>query len=222
MKSNPYADLRIDNRADLPAPWYDYPVLQSGEYRTEILYTNGRDYVKVHIGQQDGVWVAATTWMIGGSSRGCHPGRKWGEFASEQNALLWAFGELLAEGRAASGRDQDRKSTHFRDQTIQTVLTMDDQLYFEQCLLASLERFGFTIDRQLKMARGIAYFATLHSAFSVQIGFELCLDGIRFTVTLHSLSFYERLSLSAFDALSAESGYNHSDDITSYFQLPGR
>nr|DAS07743.1 MAG TPA: Protein of unknown function (DUF3164) [Caudoviricetes sp.] len=34
--------------------------------------------------------------------------------------------------------------------------------------------------------------------------------------------FYERLSLSAFDALSAESGYNHSDDITSYFQLPGR
>ena len=160
MKSNPYADLRIDNRADLPAPWYDYPVLQSGEYRTEILYTNGRDYVKVHIGQQDGVWVAATTWMIGGS-----------------------------RGRAASGRDQDRKSTHFRDQTIQTVLTMDDQLYFEQCLLASLERFGFTIDRQLKMARGIAYFATLHSAFSVQIGFELCLDGIRFTVTLHSLSF---------------------------------
>ena len=127
MKSNPYADLRIDNRADLPAPWYDYPVLQSGEYRTEILYT--------------------------------------------------------------SGRDQDRKSTHFRDQTIQTVLTMDDQLYFEQCLLASLERFGFTIDRQLKMARGIAYFATLHPAFSVQIGFELCLDGIRFTVTLHSLSF---------------------------------
>ena len=85
MKSNPYADLRIDNRADLPAPWYDYPVLQSGEYRTEILYTSGRDYVKVHIGQQDGAWVAATTWMIGG------------EFASEQNALLWAFGELLAE-----------------------------------------------------------------------------------------------------------------------------
>ena len=68
MKSNPYADLRIDNRADLPAPWYDYPVLQSGEYRTEILYTSGRDYVKVHIGQQDGAWVAATTWMIGGRS----------------------------------------------------------------------------------------------------------------------------------------------------------
>ena len=86
MKSNPYADLRIDNRADLPAPWYDYPVLQSGEYRTEILYTSGRDYVKVHIGQQDGAWVAATTWMIGRSGRGCHPGRKWGE-----------FGDLLAE-----------------------------------------------------------------------------------------------------------------------------
>ena len=158
MKSNPYADLRIDNRADLPAPWYDYPVLQSGEYRTEILYTSGRDYVKVHIGQQDGAWVGVRRIA----------GRR---------------------GRAASGRDQDRKSTHFRDQTIQTVLTMDDQLYFEQCLLASLERFGFTIDRQLKMARGIAYFATLHPAFSVQIGFELCLDGIRFTVTLHSLSF---------------------------------
>ena len=25
------------------------------------------------------------------------PRRKWGEFASEKNALLWAFGELLAE-----------------------------------------------------------------------------------------------------------------------------
>ena len=50
MKSNPYADLRIDNWADLPAPWYDYPVLQSGEYRTEILYASGRYYVKVHIG----------------------------------------------------------------------------------------------------------------------------------------------------------------------------
>ena len=178
MKSNPYADLRIDNRADLPAPWYDYPVLQSGEYRTEILYTNGRDYVKVHIGQQDGVWLAATTWISGGRVR----------LGTERSAV--GVRRIAGRrGRAASGRDQDRKSTHFRDQTIQTVLTMDDQLYFEQCLLASLERFGFTIDRQLKMARGIAYFATLHSAFSVQIGFELCLDGIRFTVTLHSLSF---------------------------------
>ena len=66
---------------------------------------------------------------------------------------------------------------------------MDDQLYFEQCLLASLEQVGFTIDQQLKMARGIADFATLHPAFPVRIGLELCLDGIRFTVILHSLSF---------------------------------
>ena len=188
MKSNPYADLRIDNRADLPAPWYDYPVLQSGEYRTEILYTSGRDYVKVHIGQQDGAWVAATTWMIGGSGMPPRPEMGRVRLGTERSAV--GVRRIAGRrGRAASGRDQDRKSTHFRDQTIQTVLTMDDQLYFEQCLLASLERFGFTIDRQLKMARGIAYFATLHPAFSVQIGFELCLDGIRFTVTLHSLSF---------------------------------
>lgn len=189
MKSNPYADLRIDNRADLPAPWYDYPVLQSGEYRTEILYTSGRDYVKVHIGQQDGAWVAATTWMIGGSAADAtRPEMGRVRLGTERSAV--GVRRIAGRrGRAASGRDQDRKSTHFRDQTIQTVLTMDDQLYFEQCLLASLERFGFTIDRQLKMARGIAYFATLHPAFSVQIGFELCLDGIRFTVTLHSLSF---------------------------------
>ncbi|MFR4671914.1 MAG: hypothetical protein ACLT75_02360 [Alistipes putredinis] len=189
MKSNPYADLRIDNRADLPAPWYDYPVLQSGEYRTEILYTSGRDYVKVHIGQQDGAWVAATTWMIGGSGRGCHRPEMGRVRLGTERSAVGVRRIAGRRGRAASGRDQDRKSTHFRDQTIQTVLTMDDQLYFEQCLLASLERFGFTIDRQLKMARGIAYFATLHPAFSVQIGFELCLDGIRFTVTLHSLSF---------------------------------
>ena len=188
MKSNPYADLRIDNRADLPAPWYDYPVLQSGEYRTEILYTSGRDYVKVHIGQQDGAWVAATTWMIGGPRMPPRPEMGRVRLGTERSAV--GVRRIAGRrGRAASGRDQDRKSTHFRDQTIQTVLTMDDQLYFEQCLLASLERFGFTIDRQLKMARGIAYFATLHPAFSVQIGFELCLDGIRFTVTLHSLSF---------------------------------
>ena len=70
MKSNPYADLRIDNRADLPAPWYDYPVLQSGEYRTEILYTSGRDYVKVHIGQQDGAWVAARATILRGVTIG--------------------------------------------------------------------------------------------------------------------------------------------------------
>ena len=180
MKSNPYADLRIDNRADLPAPWYDYPVLQSGEYRTEILYTSGRDYVKVHIGQQDGAWV--------GPRMPPRPEMGRVRLGTERSAV--GVRRIAGRrGRAASGRDQDRKSTHFRDQTIQTVLTMDDQLYFEQCLLASLERFGFTIDRQLKMARGIAYFATLHPAFSVQIGFELCLDGIRFTVTLHSLSF---------------------------------
>ena len=185
MKSNPYADLRIDNRADLPAPWYDYPVLQSGEYRTEILYTNGRDYVKVHIGQQDGVWVDDRRIEPRMPSR---PEMGRVRLGTERSAV--GVRRIAGRrGRAASGRDQDRKSTHFRDQTIQTVLTMDDQLYFEQCLLASLERFGFTIDRQLKMARGIAYFATLHSAFSVQIGFELCLDGIRFTVTLHSLSF---------------------------------
>ena len=121
MKSNPYADLRIDNRADLPAPWYDYPVLRSGEYRTEILYASGRDYVKVHIGQQDGVWVAATTWMIGGMPSRPEMGRV--RLGTERPAV--GVRRLAGRrGRVASGCDQGRKSTHFRDQTIQTVLTM--------------------------------------------------------------------------------------------------
>lgn len=97
MKRNPFENLRIDNRADLPEPWYDYPVLRSKACRTETLYTCKYDYVKIRTGQQDGVWVAATDWMIGGTGNGYNPGRKWGEFSTEQNARLWALGELLTK-----------------------------------------------------------------------------------------------------------------------------
>ena len=53
--------------------------------------------MKSRTGQQDGVWVAATDWMIGGTGSGYNPGRKWGEFSTEQNARLWALGELLTK-----------------------------------------------------------------------------------------------------------------------------
>ena len=57
MGKNPYENLRVDNRARLPQPWKNYPVLHPGEFKTEIVYVNGREHAKIHIGQQDGVWT---------------------------------------------------------------------------------------------------------------------------------------------------------------------
>lgn len=71
---------------------------------------------------------------------------------------------------------------------------MDDQQYFLMCLLKSLTTAGFCIDQQYVMARGSATFATLHPAIPVQIYFEACLDGIRFTIALGSLSFQNSFS----------------------------
>lgn len=95
MGKNPYENLRVDNRARLPQPWKNYPVLHPGEFKTEIVYVNGREHAKIHIGQQDGVWTVGYDFYVGNHGGGCYPGRKWGDFVTEQDAKLWALGFLL-------------------------------------------------------------------------------------------------------------------------------
>ena len=94
MEKNPYENLRVDNRARLPQPWKNYPVLHPGEFKTEIVYIDGREHAKIHIGQQDGVWTAGYGFDVGNHGGGCYPG-KWGDFVTEQDARLWALGFLL-------------------------------------------------------------------------------------------------------------------------------
>ena len=90
---NKFEYLKIDGREQLPAPWSDYPVLR--EYETVTVYRNGRDYLDALVGQQDGWWVAGVHMEVGGSGGGFNPGRKWGQFATRENALLWALGRML-------------------------------------------------------------------------------------------------------------------------------
>ena len=47
------------------------------------------------IGRQDGRWVAGIRFKSGISGHYFNPGRKWGEFASRNNALLWVLGWML-------------------------------------------------------------------------------------------------------------------------------
>ena len=53
------------------------------------------DYLDALVGQQDGWWVAGVHMEVGGSGGGFNPGRKWGQFATRENALLWALGRML-------------------------------------------------------------------------------------------------------------------------------
>lgn len=91
---NPFEYLKIDGRGQLPEPWSDYPVLT--EYETVPVYCDGRDYVDVFVGQQDGWWVCGVHMNAHGSGSGFYPGRKWGQFATRDNALLWGLGWILS------------------------------------------------------------------------------------------------------------------------------
>ena len=80
---NPFEHLRIDRRKELPAPWTDYPVLH--DFITVTVYNAGSDYVGIHLGIQDGRWVAGLTVRHGFGYSNCYPGRKWGEFDSRHD-----------------------------------------------------------------------------------------------------------------------------------------
>lgn len=94
---NKFDYLRIDGRDSLPEPYSDYPVLK--DYETIIVYQEGRNYLHSLIGIQDGYWVAGVNiWMASGGAAFL-PGRKWGQFASRDNALLWSLGYMLTDSR---------------------------------------------------------------------------------------------------------------------------
>ena len=95
MEKNPYENLRVDNRTRLPQPWENYPVLHPGAFKTEIVYIDGYEHAKIHLGQQDGVWTAGYDFQAGKCGGGCYPGRKWGDFVTGRDARLWVLGEFL-------------------------------------------------------------------------------------------------------------------------------
>ena len=70
MKQNPYENLRVDNRARLPQPWENYPVLKPGAFKTEIVYIDGYEHAKIHLGQQDGVFGPQATTSRRGNAAG--------------------------------------------------------------------------------------------------------------------------------------------------------
>lgn len=91
---NKFEYLMIDGRGQLPEPWSNYPTLT--DYETVTIYRNGRNYMDALVGQQDGWRTAGVHMQIGGSGGGFNPGRKWGQFSTRENALLWALGWMLS------------------------------------------------------------------------------------------------------------------------------
>jgi len=88
--------------------WWNYPVLQAGEYSTPFRYT-GKDQttVEINVGLQDGIPVMGYSWHINGESPGCggggcSPGRKWGEFPTLRDAELYALRGILERFRQAA------------------------------------------------------------------------------------------------------------------------
>lgn len=92
---NKFKHLLIDCRKELPSPWHAYPLLR--DFETVVVYQQGREYLHALIGMQDGYWVAGVKIKSCTGGGGFNPGRKWGQFASHDNALLWALGYMLAE-----------------------------------------------------------------------------------------------------------------------------
>lgn len=90
---NKFEHLRIDVRKEFPEPWTNYPVLS--DYEVVPVYREGPYVMDALIGRQDGRWVAGIRFKSGTSGHYFAPGRKWGEFATRDNALLWALGWML-------------------------------------------------------------------------------------------------------------------------------
>lgn len=90
---NPYSNLICDTKSVLPQPWYDYPVLKA--YESIDVYRQGRsERITIKIGQQDGRWVASYDFWLGQEGGGSNPGRKWGDFNTRCDAMLYTLGKL--------------------------------------------------------------------------------------------------------------------------------
>ena len=89
---NKYEALRTDTR-HLLDDWSDYPVATS--VATIALFRDRDQYVDIQIGRQDGYFVAGISSLTnsGGIAFGCS--RKWGQFVTDKDAIVWALGELL-------------------------------------------------------------------------------------------------------------------------------
>ena len=90
---NPFENLRTDTRPILQGKWVNYPALR--DFSTRHVFVDGRFHVKVLTGQQDGQWVAGVSIQMPNNGYGFFPSRRWGQFASEKNAMLWALGCAL-------------------------------------------------------------------------------------------------------------------------------
>lgn len=90
---NKFEHLRIDCRKELSGDWSNYPTLS--DYEVIPVFREGLYIMDALIGQQDGRWVAGIRFKSGISGHSFNPGRKWGEFASRDNALLWVLGWML-------------------------------------------------------------------------------------------------------------------------------
>lgn len=93
---NRFKHLLIDNRHLLPQPWSNYDVLKTGQFECISLWSENREKLIVQVGQQDDVWVGSMDYYVEGHGCSAYPGRKWGEFASREDAILYTMGEIEA------------------------------------------------------------------------------------------------------------------------------
>lgn len=98
---NVYEHLRTDTQEILGDAWMDYPL--ANDYETIDLYRNGDEHILIFVGRQDGVWVIGMDALIGNHGHAFGITRKWGQFASRNDALLWAYGEILTDKENMKG-----------------------------------------------------------------------------------------------------------------------
>lgn len=99
---NIYEHLRTDTQEILGDAWMNYPL--ATDYETVDIYRNGDEHILIFVGQQDSVWVIGMNTLIGKRGHGFGITRKWGQFASRNNALLWAYGEILSDEENVKGK----------------------------------------------------------------------------------------------------------------------
>lgn len=107
--TNRYESLRTDTR-NMLGHWIEYPLAQ--EVETITLFRDRCQHVDIKIGRQDGYFVVGINSLTvsGGIAFGCS--RKWGQFKTGKDAIVWALGELLCHDlmirgevrKAVSGR----------------------------------------------------------------------------------------------------------------------
>lgn len=96
MNENPYKHLRRDTRELLEHEcWLSYPSMYKGYEVIEAYNPKGsRMYINIFVGIQEGRWVCGCRYELYNEGGGYSPSRKWGDFATRQDAILFMLGEL--------------------------------------------------------------------------------------------------------------------------------